>query len=163
LKQPNDPRRHADVDRVKAPVTYLPPIDRRNILAFVRPHLDVARSHPRGWLTAAGGAIRRSVKSRSWASVKRFLQAGYVGAALQREGITHVHAHFASSATSVSRDLHQLMGISYSFTAHAKDIFIETVSWGSLVRKLRMARFVVTVSDFNVDHLRALEPRVNVH
>lgn len=163
LKLPNDPRRHADVDRIKAPVTYLPTVDRDNAGAFLRAHLGVVRKHPLGWLRAAASAARRSIKSRSWSSTKRFLQAGYVGASLQREGIAHVHAHFASSATSVSRDLHAMMGISYSFTAHAKDIFIETVSWGSLVRKLRLARFVVTVSDFNVDHLRALEPRVNVH
>lgn len=163
LKQPNDPRRHADFDRIQAPITYLPAITPGEAGPFLRAHGAVARRHPRGYLSAARSALRRSLKSRSRASLKRFVQAGYVGAALQREGLTHVHAHFASSATSVARDLHEMMGMSYSFTAHAKDIFIETVSWGSLVRKLRLARFVVTVSDFNVDHLQALEPRVNVH
>ena len=162
LKQPNDARRHADVARVKAPVTYLPEISRGTLRAFTRPHLEVARRHPLGYLRAALNAARRSLKSRSWSSAKRFVQAGYVGAHLQREGITHVHAHFASSATSVARDLHLMMGMSYSFTAHAKDIFMDSVSAKSLIRKLSWASFVVTVSDFNVRHLRALAPDANI-
>lgn len=162
LKLPNDARRHADVDRVKGPITYLPEISWKNARQFIRPHLEMLRKHPAGYLNSLVQSARRSIKSRSWSSLKRFLQAGYVGAYLQREGIPHVHAHFASSATSVARNLNEMMGMSYSFTAHAKDIFIETVSWGSLIRKLKLAKFVVTVSDFNVKHLLSLEPATNV-
>jgi colanic acid/amylovoran biosynthesis glycosyltransferase len=163
LKLPNDARRHADVDRVQAPITYLPEISRESASAYLRAHVSVLRRTPRRYLKGLSIATRRAVKGRRWSSFKRFIQAGYVGAHLQDEGIDHIHAHFASSATSVARDVNLMTGTSFSFTAHAKDIFIESLSMKSLVRKLQRARFVITVSDFNVRHLRSIEPTVNVH
>lgn len=163
LKQPIDTRRHADVDRIQGPVTYVPEITWSNARQFLRPHLSVAGRHPVGYLRVAGAACRRSAKSRSWSSIKRFLQAGYIGDSLRRERITHVHAHFASSATSVARDLRQMLGASYSFTAHAKDIFIDSVARDPLIQKLQLARFVVTISDYNVEHLRSIEPTATIH
>lgn len=69
-------------------------------------------------------------------------------------GITHLHAHFATSSTTVARLASLMTGITYSFTAHAKDIFHESVSAGDLRRKLEQAAFSVTVSRFNLNHLR---------
>jgi colanic acid/amylovoran biosynthesis glycosyltransferase len=88
---------------------------------------------------------------------KHRLQAKAIAPHLRREGIRHVHAHFASGATSVAMHLHRLAGVSYSFTAHAKDIYLDTVSETDLARKLRRARFAVTVSDFNRRHLSRLD------
>lgn len=68
--------------------------------------------------------------------------------------ITHLHAHFASGATTVTRLAALLTGVPYSFTAHAKDIFHESVAPATLRRKLEDAAAVVTVSDFNLDYLR---------
>ena len=76
-------------------------------------------------------------------------------ATLARErGVTHLHAHFATSATCVARLASKFTGIPYSFTAHAKDIFHESVSFEDLTKKLEDAAAVVTVSDFNVAYLR---------
>ncbi|WP_372615340.1 glycosyltransferase [Aquicoccus sp.] len=66
------------------------------------------------------------------------------------KGIDHLHAHFGTVATTVARLAAKLAGISYSFTAHAKDIFYEYEENVNLPDKLRDARHVVTVSDFNV-------------
>ena len=44
-------------------------------------------------------------------------------------------------------------GVGYSFTAHAKDIFHESVDMPRLRRFARDASAIVTVSDFNVAHL----------
>lgn len=104
----------------------------------------------------------RVVKRRRWGAAKRFLQAGCIAPALRRDGITHVHAHFASSATSVAHYLHHLCDITYSFTAHAKDIYIDSVADDVLIRKMEAAAFVVTVSDFNKDHLASLAPTVPI-
>jgi glycosyltransferase involved in cell wall biosynthesis len=72
----------------------------------------------------------------------------------RQKGVRHLHAHFATSATTVARLAARFAGIPYSFTAHAKDIFHEYVKPDDLGRKLRDAAAVITVSDFNVRYLR---------
>ena len=69
-------------------------------------------------------------------------------------GIGHLHAHFASSATTVARLAARFATIPYTFTAHAKDLFHESVRPDDLRRKLSDAAAVVTVSDYNLEHLR---------
>jgi glycosyltransferase involved in cell wall biosynthesis len=81
-------------------------------------------------------------------------QAARLAGAARRNGVTHLHAHFATAATAVARLAARLAGLPYTFTAHAKDIFHETVRPDDLGRKLRGAAAVVTVSDFNRAHLR---------
>ncbi|MFV2067335.1 MAG: glycosyltransferase family 4 protein, partial [Pirellulales bacterium] len=58
-------------------------------------------------------------------------------------------------STTVTRLAARMANISYSFTAHAKDIFHETVDNDQLANKLADAAAVVTVSDFNVRHLKS--------
>jgi glycosyltransferase involved in cell wall biosynthesis len=97
-----------------------------------------------------------------WASLGalRHPQARDVYQALQlaREvhvkGIDHLHAPFASDAATVARLGARLGGVSYSFTARAKDIFHESVQPSDLRKKLRDASGVVTVSDYHLDYLR---------
>ena len=152
LRHPNDGRFHADVARVRAPVTYLPPLSLTTARELAAAHWQVFNWDRLRYANVAA----RTLKRRRWGAVKRFVQAGYIAPRLEAEGITHVHAHFASSATSVSWYLNQLADIGYSFTAHAKDIFIETVAGDVLKRKMSHARFVVTVSDFNLAHLKTV-------
>lgn len=159
LKTPNDPGRHADVDKVRAQVTYVPENQRTAAGSYLRRHVWVFRRHPRAYLATTF----RVAKRRRWGAFKRFLQAGYIAPPLYERGITHVHAHFATSATSVAYYLHQLMGMEYSFTAHAKDIYIDTVARDVLVRKMTNARFVVTVSDYNAKHLSSLSPEAPIN
>ena len=68
-------------------------------------------------------------------------------------GISHLHAHFATSPTTVARLAAHLAGITYSFTAHAKDIFHQDVDARELQNKITDAAGVVTVSDFNENYL----------
>ena len=67
--------------------------------------------------------------------------------------IDHLHAHFATVATSVARLAAHFAGISYSFTAHAKDIFHADVQPEAFRAKLHDAAAVITVSDYNVEWL----------
>ncbi len=69
-------------------------------------------------------------------------------------GITHFHAHFATSAADVAWLASQLTDIPFTLTAHAKDIFHEDVDHGGLAEKLGAAKATVTVSDFNVEFLQ---------
>jgi len=88
-----------------------------------------------------------------------FLPRKYVRLALalqvlaERHGVRHLHAHFASRSGHVAALAATLAGIGYSITAHAKDIYHQDVDRELLKWKLRRARFVVTVTDFNHRHL----------
>jgi glycosyltransferase involved in cell wall biosynthesis len=64
-------------------------------------------------------------------------------------GLRRLHAHFASRAAHVAMLASQLLGVPYSFTAHAKDIYHEEVDRDLLRVKMRYADLVVTVSEFN--------------
>ena len=86
------------------------------------------------------------------------VQALAVARLAHEHGVTHLHAHFGSLATTVARLAGRLAGLPYSFTAHAKDIFHEDVDEADLARKLADAHHVVTVSDYNLDHLRTRFP-----
>jgi glycosyltransferase involved in cell wall biosynthesis len=159
LKLPADDRVHADVALVQAPVTYLPPLSVRRGGQYLAAHVLTATRHPWRYVRTVWNTLRR----HSWGATKRFLQAGYIARQLDQSGIVHIHAHFASSATSVAHHIHSLTGIGYSFTAHAKDIYIDGVNPEVLQRKLDAARFVVTVSDFNEAHLRSISPAAPIH
>ena len=62
---------------------------------------------------------------------------------MERDGITHIHAHYASQATSVARVVHLLTGIPYSFTGHAHDIWHDRLL---LPEKISEASFVICCS-----------------
>lgn len=65
----------------------------------------------------------------------------------------HVHAQFALTAALDALRLHQLLGIPYSLTAHAHDIYAEPAN---LAEKLDQAKFSTTVCEYNAAQLRSL-------
>ena len=69
---------------------------------------------------------------------------------MEREGIAHIHAHYATHPALVAWLIHQLTGITYSVTVHAHDIFVRREM---LTSKLKDAAFVVSISEFNLDFL----------
>ena len=74
-------------------------------------------------------------------------------------GVTHLHAHFAHGATTVTWLAATITGLPFSFTGHAKDIYRPSLNpAGLLARKLRAARFALTCTAANVDHLLRIEP-----
>ena len=75
---------------------------------------------------------------------------------LERENVRHVHAHYASFPATMALIIAKLgRGITFSITVHAHDIQVDR----SLLRwKLREARFVRSISDFNRRFLEELYP-----
>ena len=90
----------------------------------------------------------------SSANAEDLLQAARLSRAILDRGIVHLHAHFGTVATVVARLASKITGVSYSFTAHAKDIFHEIVEEDVLRKKLADAAGVITVSQFNVAFLK---------
>lgn len=77
-------------------------------------------------------------------------QAVYAARLMQREGIVHIHAHYATHPALMAWIIHHLTGISYSITVHAHDIFVRTAM---LATKLRDASFIAAISDYNRNHI----------
>lgn len=152
LKKPDDGVFHADVAKLRARVTYLPDSAVLAPRAYAAAHQEIFAADPQRYGRALAAALR---SPRPRLALKHFLRAGYIAPLLRRHGITHVHAHFASGPSAVALHMHRLTGISYSVTAHAKDIYIDGIDHTALRAKLGAARFVVTVSDYNRRHLAA--------
>jgi colanic acid/amylovoran biosynthesis glycosyltransferase len=79
-----------------------------------------------------------------------FPQATYMAQQMQREGVAHIHAHYATHPALVAWLIHHLTNVSYSVTVHAHDIFVHEAM---LATKLREASFVASISEFNRDYL----------
>ncbi len=152
LRKPDDGRFHARLARVRANVVYVPQYPQMEPDRILAAHRLLQAAVPERYRR-----VRAQVEAKGHLyAVKRFLQAGYIAAHLLRHPVDGVHAHFASSATRVANLIYHLIGMPYSFTAHAKDIFHESVRPESLRAKIREARFVVTVSRFNQRYLQEL-------
>jgi colanic acid/amylovoran biosynthesis glycosyltransferase len=146
LRTPEEGPHHADVQRVRASVTYLPdePITMRGFGEALVGAADVLEEEESTF------ALRDTKRFRSlW-------QAGQIARAVRERGITHLHAHFATEATAMAQLAAAQVGVGYSFTAHAKDIFHESVDMPRLQRFARDAAGIVTVSDFNVNYLNTV-------
>ena len=66
--------------------------------------------------------------------------------ALAGLGLQHLHAHYATYPALAAWLCRRLTGITYSFTVHAHDLFVDR---SNLARKVADARFVVAISDYN--------------
>ncbi|WP_454083995.1 glycosyltransferase family 4 protein [Georgenia sp. Marseille-Q6866] len=147
LRPPVDPRFHSALAEVRAPVTYVPrarkPEELWDALRAAAPELPL---------------LHRALPELLAAEASDAGQALALAVMVVRRGITHLHAHFASLATTVARLTSLLTGVPYSFTAHAKDIFHSSVDPADLARKIAGAHHVVTISDFNERHLRTTYP-----
>jgi colanic acid/amylovoran biosynthesis glycosyltransferase len=91
----------------------------------------------------------------------RLYQAIYVGTRLQQSGLRHVHAHFAGMAARTAYWINRFVGITYSFTAHANDIFAPRDFAVSLRTLMEGAAAVVTVSDYAARLLRDCLPQIS--
>jgi colanic acid/amylovoran biosynthesis glycosyltransferase len=78
----------------------------------------------------------------------RLYQAVYVGLRLREMGIDHVHAHFAGMAARTAFWINQFFQISFSFTAHANDIFSPRQFEIGLDKLIDTARAIVTETDY---------------
>src|SRR5262245_52307266 len=143
LRPPTDPHFQEAISRVLAPVVYISGEHIRADALWSVLH-GVGSDFPRTWpqLNACGDA-----------SGSEMYQAALLARELEARQIDHIHAHFATTAATVARLSSLFTGIPYTFTAHAKDIYHESVTRSELRQKIESAARVVTVSDFNLSFL----------
>jgi glycosyltransferase involved in cell wall biosynthesis len=148
LMPPEQGIRHRELDDLRAEVRYVPAHPKPSQRQVRGAHLRVAARHPVRWVALA-------IAARRDATWRRFLQAGMVADRIRREDVRHVHAHFATAAAEVATMAARLAGVSCSVTAHAKDIHHQDNA-PHVRRRLAPADTVVTVSEANARHLRAV-------
>ena len=182
IKPERETEHHGVVDRIEARPDYLPATTslsgvallgwlRENLRHFLPSLVRTVRRHPFSTVRAAAKALAQSVRARRsfWAwprkvYVKEFLQAAMIADKLSAaRDVGHLHAHFGHGAATVNWFVAIITGLPFSFTAHAKDIYCESLNpAGLLRRKMDAARFVVTCTDANREYLRQLS-RTPVH
>lgn len=151
LRPTTDTRFHPEIARVQSPVHFL----------------DRAASARDLWATVAAAQAEIPGFADRFAALLPVLatrpaddvaQAVELARWVQREGITRLHAHFASLPGQTASLAARLSGVPYSVTAHAKDIFHESVDATVLADTLAHADQVVTISAFNERFLRETHP-----
>ncbi|MHC8509857.1 MAG: glycosyltransferase family 4 protein [Rhodospirillales bacterium] len=153
LRRPADRGVHALNRAVRAPVLYLPEYLHTEPLRVLRAWAW-ARSLPGYGLAKRvwRGDLKRD---RSRSRRRRFGQA-MVLAAEGASGVAHIHAHFLHTPASVARYAALMLGLPWSVSAHAKDIWT-TPEW-ELSEKLADAAWCVTCTHAGAERLRALAP-----
>ena len=89
--------------------------------------------------------------------------AAHFAEQMERLGIEHMHAHWATHPTLTAYVVRELTGIPYSFTAHAHDIYVQRPM---LREKVRRASFVVTISGYNrrlLERLYGAQAAAKIH
>jgi glycosyltransferase involved in cell wall biosynthesis len=153
LRRPTDARRHAVHDEIRAAVLYLPEY------LLLEP-LRVLKSWWKTRLNPNFAAVRslwlKDLKRDPTPNrVRRFGQALVLAAQLPPD-VERLHAHFLHTPASVTRYAAALLGLPWTGSAHAKDIWT-TPEWEKR-EKLASCEWLVTCTRANRDHLAALAP-----
>lgn len=144
-KEPNAGPSHSKLAQVRSEVTYL----------ALWPHwkealagnLRVFGRQPGRYLRVLLEATAKVIHKRRFAALRHFVRAGHLVDILRRKPADHLHAHFASTPALVAMFAHQLSGLPYTFTAHAKDVYLNDPRTFRV--KLERARAVVTCTEYN--------------
>ena len=117
-------------------------------IAILHAHLTFLRKKPLAYLSALGSLLRANLGSLRYftGALALFPKAVYFANQMAAEGITHIHAHFASHPAAAAFVIHRLVGIPYSFTAHGSDLHRDR---HMLREKVADAAFVVPISNYN--------------
>ncbi|MDE2088919.1 MAG: glycosyltransferase [Gammaproteobacteria bacterium] len=157
LLPPDPAPLHPALKEVRAPVTYLPERWREKIPAVVGAHAAMARVAPWRYLRATGLALWWSRRVwRVFSVWKQFLRAGYIADQCRRCDIRYLHAHFANAPAAVAELVSVMLGIPYSFTTHAKDLYLTPKR--VLRHRVAAAAFIATCTRYNRDYLRGFLP-----
>ncbi len=126
------------------------------LLGLLTSNLYYLVSRPLTYLSLLSKVLRSGESPRgTWRSLMHLGIGAYAARVMARQKIRHIHAHFAANAASVALFASRLMDASFSFTAHAFDLFAERLL---LAEKVRAARFVVTISEYNRRFLAGYVP-----
>ncbi|MBI5789093.1 MAG: glycosyltransferase family 4 protein [Candidatus Schekmanbacteria bacterium] len=82
-----------------------------------------------------------------------FPKSVYYAKLIEEQNIRYIHAHWATTSTASAMIIARLLGLGFSFTGHAWDIFVDTYG---LRQKIKKAKCMVTCTQFNQKYLITL-------
>jgi glycosyltransferase involved in cell wall biosynthesis len=164
ITNPREPVVQAQAAEVRAPVEYLEPAAWRGRGAILAEQLLAAAAAPLRYVQTLRYVLRNKQLDEGYTAASRwecFVEAVYLARALRRarrqgQPIDHLHAHFAHDPTLIALLVHKLTGISYSFTAHARDLF--QIPQSALAERIAGASAVITCCAANLDYLYESAP-----
>jgi glycosyltransferase involved in cell wall biosynthesis len=139
----------AEQEALRKDVTYLLPV---KWLPLIISHLSYALTKPNRFFSTLAYLLTRphpSLRARLMTLI-HFVEGVYAAYMLRRTPGEHLHAHFIDRAATVAMVASRLLGIPYSVTAHASDIYVDPVL---LQEKLANAKFVSTCTAYNRSYL----------
>jgi glycosyltransferase involved in cell wall biosynthesis len=157
LMHPNDGRFHGRLSALKLTAKYFPS-QKPEVYWNAVHNLPERLGTPMERWPEAVELLRRYDTPRD---LEFLLRAVAIAGAVRDAGVGHLHAHFATIATRMAMTVSLMTGVPFSFTAHAKDIFRETVDRTLFAELVERAAFCVTVSDFNREFILEHTPHVN--
>ncbi len=153
LRRPTDRHVHPVHREIRAPVNYLPEY-------LYRAPARVWRGWRAGRRLSGYAAARRTwlkdlARDPTPNRARRFGQALVLACELPAD-VGWIHAHFLHTPASVARYAALMLGLPWSCSAHAKDVWT-TPAWEK-AEKLADCRWLVTCTRTNRDHLADLAP-----
>ncbi len=159
MRRPTDKKRHPVHDEIRAPVWYLPEYLHDEPVRVLKALSKVIRRPGFGGaLKAFWRDLKRDVSRNRF---RRFGQAAVLVAEWPQDA-GWLHVHFIHTPASVARYAAMIGGLSWTVSAHAKDIWTSP-DW-DLQDKLQHADWAVTCTRVGFDQLTRLSRgRNNVH
>ena len=154
LRHPTDPHLHDLHREISAEVLYLPEYLKDDPKRVARAR-SWAETQP-GFAAARAAFEADLARDRSANRYRRFGQACVFAHELPAD-VTWLHTHYLHTPASVTRYAALILGMPWSFSAHAKDIWTSP-DW-DLREKLEDAAWGVSCTKVNVDHLNGLAGR----
>jgi colanic acid/amylovoran biosynthesis glycosyltransferase len=168
LRAMNCDIRVASINQCRRPTAQLTEEERQEMAATyyvksagvsgaLRAHWFILASRPIAYFRGLAFALRLA-----GADIKRlafaffyFIEALILGRWMERQGLRHVHVHFANPAAQVALIASQVFAIRYSLTVHGPDEFYDTQGH-NLTEKIAGASFVCCISYFAISQLKLL-------
>lgn len=157
LKKPSEGKFHPQIADLKADVYYLEDLDVKKWSGWVSSEWDYLESYSDKIWDLVSSALKNKDSSR----IDNIWRSAWISSKAARLGIDRLHAHFASLPSTIAYLSHRITGVPFSFTAHAKDIFVYDMEEHYLREKLQYASFVITVTNYNKRYLCERAPEID--
>ncbi len=155
LRKSKDKIIHDQARELAPHTTYVPYFFSWRVLTA---NVGMLFSRPWRYLTALARLIFGNLRSPQFLikGLIFFPKSVYLAAWIQKRGVSHIHAYWATYPASAALVASELTGVPFSFTGHAHDIYVDVTH---LPEKMRRATFVSTCTVKNRDYLLSLTPR----
>lgn len=157
VKKPNEGKFHPQLSNLKARVHYLEGLETKKWINWIGDSWDlISPFKDRFW-----NMVEMALTNNESYKIEHVLQAAWIAARAKEFGVKHFHAHFASLPSTLAYYSGRISGIPFSYTAHAKDIFVYSMNDYQIPEKLKAAGFTVTVTRYNYNYLLSQVPDID--